>query len=119
MTKYKENEIITGNICGIEKYGAFVDLDDYYKGMIHISQISNNYVKNIKDYLNNGDTIKARVVSVDEEKCRVNLSIKNLNYKVEKVSNNPIKEVGSGFEILKNSLNRWINEEKIKKNEKN
>ena len=48
MTKYKENEIITGNICGIEKYGAFVDLDDYYKGMIHISQISNNYVKNIK-----------------------------------------------------------------------
>ena len=40
MTKYKVGSTVTGNVTGIEKYGAFVSLDDYYSGLIHISEIS-------------------------------------------------------------------------------
>ena len=40
MDKYKVGKIVVGNVTGIEKYGIFVCLDDYYTGLIHISEIS-------------------------------------------------------------------------------
>lgn len=113
MTVYKKGNIVTGSITGIEKYGAFVNLDEYYSGLIHISEISNEYVKNINDYIKIGDTIKARVIDVDNDSFHVKLSIKDFNYKVNNVSSYPIEEVGSGFEILKNNLPTWI---EMKKN---
>lgn len=111
MTNYEKGNIVTCNVTGIEKYGVFVSLDDYYKGLIHISEISNKYVKNINDYVRVGDTIKARVIAVDD-KYHVKLSIKDLNYKTKKEIKNPIVEVGSGFGILKNNLTKWINMKK-------
>lgn len=45
MTKFKKGEIIKGTVTGIEKYGIFVNLDNYYTGLIHISEISNFFVK--------------------------------------------------------------------------
>ena len=44
MKKYKYGEIVTGYVTGIEKYGVFVSLDEYYSGLIHISEISEKYV---------------------------------------------------------------------------
>ncbi len=108
MTDYKKGNIVTGCITGIEKYGAFVSLDEYYKGLIHISEISKNYVKNINDYVKIGDTIRAKVIDVDNDSFHVKLSIKDLNYKIKKNQVNPIKEVGSGFGILKDNLDKWI-----------
>ena len=46
MNQYKKGEIVTGCVTGIEKYGIFVSLDDYYSGLIHISEISSFFVKN-------------------------------------------------------------------------
>ena len=46
MNQYKKGEIVTGCVTGIEKYGIFVSLDDYYSGLIHISEISDFFVKN-------------------------------------------------------------------------
>ena len=108
MVNYKKGSIITGSITGIEKYGAFLSLDEYYKGLIHISEISKKYVRNISDYLNVGDTIKAKVIDVDNETFHVKLSIKDINYKIKNKKKNSIVEVGSGFGILKNNLNKWI-----------
>ena len=108
MTDYKKGNIVTGCITGIEKYGAFVSLDEYYKGLIHISEISKNYVKNINDYVKIGDTIRAKVIDVDNDSFHIKLSIKDLNYKIKKNPANPIEEVGSGFGILKDNLDKWI-----------
>ena len=62
MTKYKVGSTVTGNITGIEKYGAFVSLDDYYSGLIHISEISEGFVKDINDLrpflMNDGGNIE-------------------------------------------------------------
>ena len=49
MTKYKKGSIIRGTVTGIETYGVFVSCDEYYSGLIHISEISYSYVKNITD----------------------------------------------------------------------
>ena len=51
MTKYKKGKIVKGTVTGIESYGAFVSLDDYYSGLIHISEISHDFVKNTHDYV--------------------------------------------------------------------
>ena len=66
MTRYKRGEIITGYVTGIEKYGIFVNIDDNYSGLIHISEITSSYVRNINDYAKIGEIIRAKVIEVDE-----------------------------------------------------
>ena len=109
MTKYKKGSIIEGSVTGIENYGVFVNLDDYYSGLIHISEISHGFVKDVSNYVNLGDTIRVKVVEVDDNSCHVKLSIKDIDYRKAKPKRKKIEEVGSGFEILRNNLDDWIN----------
>lgn len=123
MSKYKKGSIIEGSVTGIENYGVFVNLDDYYSGLIHISEISHGFVKDVNNYVNLGDTIKVKVVDVDDALCHVKLSIKDIDYRISRPKRVKIQEVGSGFNILKDNLDNWINEkiEEIEeeKNKKN
>lgn len=109
MTKYKKGSIIEGSVTGIENYGVFVNLDDYYSGLIHISEISHGFVKDVSNYVNLGDTIRVKVVEVDDNSCHVKLSIKDIDYRKAKPKRKKIEEVGSGFEILRDNLDDWIN----------
>ena len=109
MTKYKIGSIVEGSVTGIENYGAFINLDDYYSGLIHISEISHGFFKDINNYVKLGDTIRVRVVDVDDELCHVKLSIKDVDYQITKPKRVKIEEVGSGFGILKDNLDNWIN----------
>ncbi len=115
MEKYKKNEVVEGLVTGIEQYGIFVSLDEYYSGLIHISEISDGFVKDINNFVNIGETIKVRVLESDDDSFHVKLSIKNLNYRINR-HKSKIIETGSGFEILKESLNHWINEKNNQKN---
>ena len=121
MVKYKENEIITGCVTGIEKYGIFVGFDEYYSGLIHISEISDDFVKNINSYVKIGETIKVRILDIDEKSYHLKLSIKNLNYKVVKKKRQKIVETINGFQPLKDNLGTWIDKKykEILKNNKN
>lgn len=109
MIKYKKGEIIKGCVTGIENYGAFISLDEYYSGLIHISEISSSYVNDIHNYLNIGDTIYVKVLEVDEENSQVKLSIKDIDYKVRR-KREPIKESPNGFKPLEKALPNWIND---------
>lgn len=108
MTKFKKGEIIKGTVTGIEKYGIFVNLDNYYTGLIHISEISNFFVKNINDYVKIGETIKAEVLDVNEKESHVKLSIKNIDYRFNRKRRTKIVETKTGFKTLKIKLNEWI-----------
>lgn len=126
MEKYKPGEIILGCVTGIEKYGVFVSLDEYYSGLIHISEISNSYVRNIHDYVQIGESIRAKVIEEIPKEHKVKLSIKGIEYRVNKKNNQKIKETKTGFSTLKIMLEIWIHEktleiehnnvEKVKKN---
>ena len=111
MEKYYKDEIVEGLVTGIENYGIFIGLDEYYSGLIHISEISDGYVRDINNFVNIGETIKVRVLDSDDDSFHVKLSIKNLDYRMNR-KNSKINETGSGFEILKNNLNKWIDEKK-------
>lgn len=108
MLKYEKGKIVTGQVTGIEKYGIFVSLDEFYSGLIHISEISDGFVKDIGNYVNIGETIQAKVVETDEDTYHVKLSIKNLNYRLIKRAEPKLQEVASGFQILEENLGDWI-----------
>lgn len=109
MQKYQKNKIVKGTVTGIESYGAFVLLDEYYSGLIHISEISNGFVKNITDFVKIGDIIYAKIIDVDEDLCHVKLSIKNVNYRrFYRYKKRKIKETSLGFKTLAYKLPIWI-----------
>ncbi|MBQ6546397.1 MAG: S1 RNA-binding domain-containing protein [Bacilli bacterium] len=112
MSKYKVGSLVFGTVTGIENYGVFVNLDDYYTGLIHISEISHGFVRDVNDFVSLGDTIKVKVIDVDDESFHVKLSIKDVNYKSLARKKVDIQEVGSGFGILEDNLPKWIDEAK-------
>lgn len=67
--------IIEGTVTGIAKFGAFVELPDKKVGLVHISEVSSDYVNDVGDYLKVHDTVKVKVISVDD-KGKIALSIK-------------------------------------------
>ncbi|MGN0518234.1 MAG: S1 RNA-binding domain-containing protein [Acutalibacteraceae bacterium] len=67
--------IIEGKVTGITKFGAFVDLPDGKTGMVHISEVALTYVKEIKDHLQEGQTVKAKILSIGDD-GKISLSIK-------------------------------------------
>lgn len=118
MGQYKVGKIVKGNITGIEKYGIFVNLDNFYSGLIHISEVSNDFVKDINKFGQVGETIFVKVLEVDENTNHVKLSIKDINYRATRRSTmSKIHEEGTGFLPLMNSLNGWI-EKKLKEIDK-
>lgn len=108
MKKYKYGEIVTGCVTGIEKYGVFVSLDEYYSGLIHISEISENFVRNVNDYVKIGETIKAKVIDENEDEHHVKLSIKNIDYRITKRKATKIVETPNGFSTLQSQLSKWV-----------
>lgn len=117
MNKYVKDDIVTGYVTGIEPYGIFINLDNYYTGLVHISEISPDFVKNVADYATIGEEIKVKVIDVNDENHQVKLSIKNINYKFD--GNGKIKETRHGFDTLQSKLPEWINEKYEKINKKN
>jgi S1 RNA binding domain protein len=67
--------IYEGKVTGIAKYGAFVVMDGGKSGLVHISEVASNYVKDINEHLTVGQEVKVKVLSIDE-KGKINLSIK-------------------------------------------
>ena len=118
MSKYEVGDIVIGCVTGIEKYGIFVNLDEYYTGLIHISEISNLYVREINDYVEIGQTIKCKVIEKDEDNKHIKLSIKDIDYQIRTKKLKKIKETKNQFKTLKEKLSKW-EKEKIKEIEEN
>ena len=119
VSKYKIGSVVFGTVIGIENYGVFVNLDDYYTGLIHISEISHGFVRDVNDFVSLGDTIRVKVIDVDDELFHVKLSIKDINYRSLVPKRMKIEEVGSGFGILGDNLDKWIKDAKMNINADN
>ena len=122
MSKFRKGNIIKATVTGIESYGVFVSSDEYYTGLIHISEISNGYVKDINDYVKIGDIISVKILDIDDEEGHLKLSIKNIDYKkIRNFKRHKINETPLGFKTLAYHLPIWINEsmENIKNNSNN
>ena len=79
----EEGAIVSGKVTGLTDFGAFIEMEDGKTGMIHISEVAANYVKDIREHISVGQEVKAKIVAIDEEKKKVSLSIKALLETVE------------------------------------
>jgi S1 RNA binding domain protein len=72
------DSIVEGKVVGITKFGAFIELDDGSKGLVHISEIANHFVKDINDYLKINDRVKVKVIRVAPD-GKIDFSIKRID----------------------------------------
>lgn len=81
--------ILEGKVSGITKFGAFVDLPEQKTGMVHISEVAPTYINEIADYVKVGQTVKVKVLSVNNGK--ISLSMKQALLKEQQKSSKPQK----------------------------
>ncbi|WP_042222728.1 S1 domain-containing post-transcriptional regulator GSP13 [Oceanobacillus manasiensis] len=114
--KFEVGQILDGKVTGIQPYGAFVALDDETQGLVHISEVTHGFVKDINDHLTTGDEVKVKVLTIDEEKNKVSLSIRATE-EAPKKAPKPRKQQPAavqhtndtaGFNTLKDKLEEWI-----------
>ena len=74
--KYPEGAIVEGKAVRIVTFGAFVELEPGLDGLVHISQCAPNKIAKVEDAVNVGDIVRAKVLSVDTERKRISLSIR-------------------------------------------
>mgnify|MGYP001851716244 FL=1 len=71
-----EGQVLTGTVRNVTDFGAFVDVGVKHDGLVHISEMSNSFVKNPSDIVSVGDIVKAKVIGIDKDRQKVKLSMK-------------------------------------------
>ena len=122
--KFEIGSVVTGKVTGIQPYGAFVALDESTQGLVHISEVTHGFVKDINDHLKVGDEVQVKILSVDENAGKIGLSIRATEEAPERTEA-PVKkapkkqrtasaiktttnESSEGFNTLKDKLQEWI-----------
>ena len=73
----RDGMVLTGTVRNVTDFGAFVDIGVKHDGLVHISQLSNSFVKNPSDVVSVGDIVKVKVIGIDQERQKVQLSMKD------------------------------------------
>ncbi|MAW40470.1 MAG: 30S ribosomal protein S1 [Kiritimatiellaceae bacterium] len=100
--RYPVGTRVTGKVTKVSSFGAFVEIEEGVDGIIHISQISDDHIEKVKDVLNVGDDIEARVVKVDATEHRIGLSVKAAKVSDEEfeVEEDMLEGLQSGEELV-------------------
>ncbi|WP_050635273.1 CvfD/Ygs/GSP13 family RNA-binding post-transcriptional regulator [Candidatus Stoquefichus sp. SB1] len=112
--RVKTGDIIDVTITGIQPYGAFASLPDHSSGLIHISEISDKFVRSVESFVHVGEVIRVKVIDIDEKSHQAKLSLKAVHsakrkYKrAYKNQREKIQETPLGFNPLKEKLPEWI-----------
>ena len=72
----KEGMVLTGTVRNVIDFGAFVDIGVKHDGLVHISEMSDKFIKNPSDVVSVGDIVKVKVIKIDKERQKVGLSMK-------------------------------------------
>lgn len=121
---FEKDQIVEGIVTRIKKYGVFLSFDNGYVGLLHISEISTNFVNNINSYFSLGDKIKVLIKKIDQGNKFLFVSIKDLPDEL-----NPYKEIlpskkivsylkDINFSKLEKALSKMI-EEELEREDKN
>jgi general stress protein 13 len=110
----KEGSVVRGKVTGIQPYGVFVKLSNDTNGLIHISELTDSYVKDITEYVKLGEVVRVKVLELDNLTNNAKLSLKQAqNYyskfrEKQKEKSKRIEETPSGFDNLKVMLDKLV-----------
>jgi small subunit ribosomal protein S1 len=76
LARYGVGQIVKGKVSKVATFGAFIEIEEGVDGLVHISQISDDRVERVKDVLNVGDEITARIIRIDRAERRIGLSVR-------------------------------------------
>jgi len=93
---------LQGKVSGITNFGTFIDLGEGKTGLVHISEVADNYVKDINDHLTVGDEITVKVINVEDD-GKIGLSIKKAKERPQRQKNT--REPAESFEM---KMNRFL-----------
>ncbi|WP_019395065.1 S1 domain-containing post-transcriptional regulator GSP13 [Priestia filamentosa] len=118
--KFTVGSVIDGKVTGIQPYGAFVALNEETQGLVHISEVTHGFVKDINEHLKVGQEVPVKVISVDEKSGKLGLSIRATQPEPE-VKEEPKKKrpqaapaqpvenaAPQGFNTLREKLEEWV-----------
>lgn len=114
---FKEKDIIEGIVTSIKKYGVFLSFENGYVGLLHISEVSSNFINNIEKYFQLGDKVMVYVKEIDKETKFLKVSLKLLPDELNPYNKIlPSKKITSylkdiDFTKLEKTLPKMINEE--------
>ena len=117
MKDYKINEIIEGTIISIKPFGAIMIFEDGQKGLLHISEVANTFIRNISRYLKIGKTYQVKIIGIEEDGF-LKLSMSKITEEEKnEYHKNGVKKVKIDPEFidytaLKEKLPEWIEKEK-------
>ncbi len=112
----KPGQIIEGKVTGIQPYGAFVSLDGHTTGLIHISEISDGFVKDISRFVHVGEVVKVKVIEYDPRSNQAKLSLKAVRRTHTRNRRRPLMTRASlppmriGFRSIARKMPEWISE---------
>jgi small subunit ribosomal protein S1 len=86
----KKDMVVKGKVTRLEKFGAFVDIGAERPGLIHISELTHDYIKDVNDVVKEGDEVEVKILEIDRKKKQIKLSRKALE---ERVVKPPVKAV--------------------------
>ena len=75
----KIDDQIMGKVRNITDFGAFIDIGVGVDGLVHISNMSNKFIKNPNEILKNSEIVKVRVIEIDKDRQRIGLSMKDID----------------------------------------
>src|SRR5205085_4943459 len=102
MDTYNVGDELEGQVTKVVSFGAFVEILDGVEGLVHISELAQHHVENPREVVNQGDTVKVKILELDSERRRVSLSVKRVEDQVL-----PMRSAGDGgpsAEISENQL---------------
>jgi len=74
--RYRVGQVVSGKVSKVASFGAFVELEEGVDGLVHISQLSDQHVEKVRDVLDVGQDVTARIVKIDSAERRIGLSVK-------------------------------------------
>ena len=81
MPSLEVGSIVEGRVTGITHFGAFVELAGGRTGLVHISEVADTYVKDVRDYLKENDVIKVKILSIRDNKIGLSIKQTDPNYR--------------------------------------
>ena len=82
MDTYNVGDVLEGKVTKVVSFGAFVEILDGVEGLVHISELAQHHVENPREIVNQGDTVKVKILEIDSERRRLSLSVKRVEDQV-------------------------------------
>jgi small subunit ribosomal protein S1 len=102
MDTYNVGDVLEGKVTKVVSFGAFVEILDGVEGLVHISELAQHHVENPREIVNQGDTVRVKILEIDSERRRLSLSVKRVEDQIL-----PVRSAGDGgpsAEISENQL---------------